>query len=108
MRDGSAAPLNWRTQYFCRRAGGAWRIAGFVGYMAHEAHARPAFRSAATEQPVTAGPYTPVVETRAGARIFVISGQAPVHRRGEVVGRALEGQSRVPPANSRPDRKSGV
>src|SRR3546814_15046408 len=36
MRDGSAAPLHWRTQYFCRRAGGAWRIAGIVGYMEDE------------------------------------------------------------------------
>src|SRR3546814_12092990 len=69
--------------------------------MGHEVHARPAFLSAATEQHVTAGPYTPVVETRAGARIFVISGQAPVNRRGEVVGRTLEEQSRVTLDNCR-------
>src|SRR3546814_10073494 len=69
--------------------------------MAHEAHPCPAFRSAAAEQHVTAGPYTPVVETRAGARIFVISGQAPVNRRGEVVGRTIEEQSRVTLDNCR-------
>src|SRR3546814_14364889 len=69
--------------------------------MGHEVHARPAFLSAAAEQHVTAGPYTPVVETRAGARIFVISGQAPVNRRGEVVGRTIEEQSRVTLDNCR-------
>ena len=100
MKDGSSAPLNWRTQYICRRVDGAWKIAGFVGYMAHRARGA-GFRAAATEQHVTAGPYTPVVETRAGGRLFVISGQAPVDRDGHVIGVTIEEQSRATLENCR-------
>jgi hypothetical protein len=32
---GAADRLNWQTLYFCRKVGGRWRIAGFVGYMPH-------------------------------------------------------------------------
>ena len=101
MRDGSAAPLNWRTQYFCRRVSGTWQIAGFIGYMAYGGRRAPAFRAAATDQHVTAGPYTPVVETAAGARLFVISGQAPVDRNGDVIGATIEEQSRATLDNCR-------
>ncbi|NGO51691.1 hypothetical protein [Allomesorhizobium camelthorni] len=31
--DGGADRLNWQTLYFCRRAAGRWKIAGFVGYL---------------------------------------------------------------------------
>jgi hypothetical protein len=31
--DGSFDVLNWQTLYFCRKVGGRWKIAGFVGYM---------------------------------------------------------------------------
>lgn len=99
-KDGSAARLNWQTQYICRRVSGAWKIAGFVGYMAASPPGT-AFRAAATEQHVTAGPYTPVVETRAGGRLFVISGQAPVDRGGAVVGTTIEAQSRATLDNCR-------
>jgi hypothetical protein len=33
--DGGVERLNWQTLYFCRRARGRWRIAGFVGYLPH-------------------------------------------------------------------------
>lgn len=33
--DGTSDKLNWQTLYFCRRVGGTWKIAGFVGYMPH-------------------------------------------------------------------------
>lgn len=35
LADGSTDRLNWQTLYMCRREAGRWRIAGFVGYMAH-------------------------------------------------------------------------
>jgi hypothetical protein len=25
--------LNWQTLYFCRRAGGRWKLTGFAGYL---------------------------------------------------------------------------
>ena len=101
LREGGAAYLNWRTQYVCRREDGRWKIAGFVGYMAHHTAGRAPFRAAATSQHRTAGPYTPVVETPAGARIFVISGQAPVDLDGTVVGDTIEAQARVTLDNCR-------
>ncbi|GAA4774378.1 hypothetical protein GCM10023219_22280 [Stakelama sediminis] len=99
LRDGGSAFLDWQTQYFCRREEGRWKISGFVGYMANTG-ATP-FRPAALTQHKTAGPYTPVVETRPGARILVISGQAPVDLDGNVIGDTLEEQTRVTMDNCR-------
>src|SRR5439155_24397640 len=31
--DGGVDRLKWQTLYFCRKVGGRWKIAGFVGYM---------------------------------------------------------------------------
>lgn len=36
LADGSVDTLNWQTLYYCRRAGGRWKISGFTGYMAHK------------------------------------------------------------------------
>lgn len=33
--DGSFDRLNWQTLYICRKDGGRWKIAGFVGYLPH-------------------------------------------------------------------------
>ena len=33
--DGSFDRMNWQTLYICRREGGRWKIAGFVGYLPH-------------------------------------------------------------------------
>lgn len=33
--DGSFDRMNWQTLYICRRDGGRWKIAGFVGYLPH-------------------------------------------------------------------------
>lgn len=33
--DGTIDRLNWQTLYFCSRIAGAWKIAGFVGYLPH-------------------------------------------------------------------------
>jgi hypothetical protein len=35
LADGGQDRLNWQTLYLCRRDAGRWKIAGFVGYMAH-------------------------------------------------------------------------
>ena len=33
--DGGFDRMNWQTLYICRRDGGRWKIAGFVGYLPH-------------------------------------------------------------------------
>ncbi len=33
--DGGFDRMNWQTLYVCRRDGGRWKIAGFVGYLPH-------------------------------------------------------------------------
>jgi len=33
--DEAAEQLKWQTLYFCTKAAGRWKIAGFVGYMPH-------------------------------------------------------------------------
>ena len=48
-----------------------------------------------SSQHETAGPYSPVIGVTPGAKIFVISGQAPVNDAGDVVGETLEVQARV-------------
>ena len=95
LASGGVARLSWRTQYLCRRVGSRWKIAGFVGYLARERTGGASFRVAAAVQHHTAGPYSPVVETPTGARLLVISGQAPVDPDGAVIGTTIEEQSRA-------------
>ena len=33
--DGTTERMNWQTLYWCRKVAGAWKIAGFVGYLPH-------------------------------------------------------------------------
>ncbi|WP_435168915.1 hypothetical protein [Falsirhodobacter sp. 1013] len=33
--DGGVDRMNWQTLYWCRKDGGRWKIAGFVGYLPH-------------------------------------------------------------------------
>jgi reactive intermediate/imine deaminase len=101
-RDGTSTTLNWQTLYFCRRHEGRWKIASFVGYMPYDTKTGTrAFFAAATQQHKTAGPYTPVVGVEADARIFVISGQAPLDVEGRVVGTTIAEQSRATLENCR-------
>lgn len=95
-RDGSHTVLRWLTLYVCRKQHGRWKIASFIGYLPYEADADGvAHFVAAHQQHRTAGPYTPVVGVNANARLFVISGQAPLDKEGRVVGSTIEEQSRV-------------
>ncbi len=57
--------------------------------------------AAAERQHKTAGPYTPVVGVHAGARLYVISGQAPLDLEGRAVGKTIEEQSHVTLENCR-------
>jgi enamine deaminase RidA (YjgF/YER057c/UK114 family) len=101
-RDGSSSGLKWQTLYVCRRHAGRWKIASFVGYLPNDVeNDTRAFHPAATQQHKTAGPYTPVVGVAAGARLFVISGQAPLDLEGRVVGSTIAAQSRATLDNCR-------
>lgn len=36
LAGGGSERLNWQTLYVCRKAGGSWKIASFIGYMKYE------------------------------------------------------------------------
>ncbi|WP_033075608.1 RidA family protein [Sphingopyxis sp. MWB1] len=55
----------------------------------------------ASEQHVTAGPYSPVLRISRDADIIVISGQAPLDLQGQVIGDTIEEQARVTLENCR-------
>ena len=55
----------------------------------------------ASQQHVTAGPYSPVLRIRPGSELVVISGQAPLDLEGAVIGRTIEEQARVTLGNCR-------
>jgi enamine deaminase RidA (YjgF/YER057c/UK114 family) len=102
-RDGSVTPLRWRTLYVCRRHEARWKIASFVGYLPYDPQpsTERAHFVAASAQHLGAGPYTPVVGVAAEARLFVISGQAPLNDAGQVVGSDIEEQTKTTLANCR-------
>ena len=86
----------------CRRHAGRWKIASFVGYLPYDMRgAARGFFVAATEQHISAGPYTPVVGVERDARIFVISGQAPLDMQGRVIGTTIAEQTRATLDNCR-------
>lgn len=55
----------------------------------------------ASEQHVTAGPYSPVLRIRRDAELVLISGQAPLDLSGAVIGDTIEEQARVTLENCR-------
>ncbi|HEX7040973.1 MAG TPA: RidA family protein [Trueperaceae bacterium] len=55
LRDGTAQPLRWQTLYRCRKAGGRWRIVGFVGYLPYPMGSGASSGSSATG-PATRAP----------------------------------------------------
>lgn len=103
LKDGLLDRLYWQTLYNCRRVDGQWKIASFVGYMPFDLgrDAIDAITYSTAEQHVTAGPYAPAVTLSGDAKIVVISGQAPVNEKGDVVGDTLEEQSRLTLENCR-------
>lgn len=103
-RDGGSTRLHWQTLYVCRRLEGRWKIASFVGYLPFDAPSGgKAIFAAAARQHRAAGPYTPVmgVSLDGHARMFVISGQAPLDMEGRVVGTTIAEQSRATLENCR-------
>ena len=99
-KDGSTDILNWQTLYRCRKVDGAWKIAGFVGYLPHPlGHpvepAGPAIAlPAGASQYATAGPYSPVLQVNPG-QLVVISGQAALDKNGNIVGQTVEEQTQL-------------
>lgn len=103
-QDGGSTRLHWQTLYICRRVAGRWKIASFIGYLPYDApDAKTTIFPATERQHRTAGPYTPVmgVSLDGHARMFVISGQAPLDMEGRVVGTTIAEQSRATLENCR-------
>lgn len=100
MRDGERT-FRCQTLYHCRKAGGAWKISSFTGYLpnpmgeAVSELARPAkLLPPGASQHTTAGPYSPVLEVNPG-KLIVISGQAALDHEGNVIGETIEEQTRL-------------
>jgi len=109
-KQGPPAILNWQTLYNCKKVEGVWKIVGFTGYMPHPMGAA---QQSVQEQPgevirkpkganqhTTAGPYSPVLKVNSD-QMVVISGQAAINQRGDVVGKTIEEQSRLTLENCR-------
>lgn len=93
---GQPVPFSWHTLYYCRKVNGAWKIAGFNGYLP-----LPTNRNAAHPQKLmpqnaaqykTSGPYSPALIVRAGT-MAVISGQASILPDGTIKGNTIEEQA---------------
>ena len=99
--DESQDVLNWQTLFFCRKKGGRWWISGFIGFMPNpmgskrtKAYPPDPIQVPVSQQHVTAGPYSPVLEVRPGG-IVVISGQAPVNLDGKVTTLDFNEQTKI-------------
>ncbi len=95
--QGQKTELNWQTLYRCRNVNGHWRIVGFTGYMPYVPSTRQSTMAIirkphSASQHVTAGPYSPVLEIQAD-KLVVISGQAAINEKGQVVGDTIEEQT---------------
>lgn len=103
LKGGGQDRLLWQTLYYCRKVSGRWRITGFTGFLPNPMGIEePQLRNKkllkqlpeGASQHLTAGPYSPVLEVEPG-RLVVISGQAALNEKGEVVGETIEEQTRV-------------
>jgi len=96
--NGENMPTDWYTLYRCRKIKKQWRIVGFTGYM-------PFFNTKVSDtievakslpknagQHETAGPYAPVLVVDPG-KLIVISGQAAIDKKGNVIGETIEEQT---------------
>jgi enamine deaminase RidA (YjgF/YER057c/UK114 family) len=103
---GKPTTIDWTTLYFCRRTEDRWRIQGFLGYLpttqGSHSPATPELKQLppAAMQHQTAGPYSPVLIVRPQA-LVVISGQAAIDPRGNVVGDTIEEQTTLTLENCR-------
>lgn len=96
--DGTYMQTNWQTLYRCRKIKTQWKIVGFTGYMPFlqeetNNNDNPSItmpKSAGQHE--TAGPYSPVLIVDPG-KLVVISGQAAIDRKGNVIGETMEEQA---------------
>ncbi|MDH5604895.1 MAG: RidA family protein [Cyclobacteriaceae bacterium] len=110
-KNGEETYLNWQTLYRCRKVQGVWKIAGFTGYMPHPMGGRTSGNPAkelpeSASQHVTAGPYSPVLKINPG-QLVVISGQASINPKGEIIGDTIEEQASFTIENCLSQLKTG-
>ena len=92
---GKKISLNWQTLYRCKKVNQTWKITGFIGYLPNssDSHSTNQIIIPESSQHVTAGPYSPVLEIQSN-KFVVISGQAAIDKRGNVVGETIEEQAK--------------
>ena len=105
-QQGEKTVLNWQTLYRCRKVAGQWKIAGFTGYLPHPMGFSGNLKTPGKQIPSgaaqhdTAGPYSPVLQVTPG-QLVVISGQAAIDKKGQVVGDTIEEQAHYTLKNCR-------
>jgi len=95
--NGTVDSLNWKTLYRCEKVGSRWKISGFTGYIPFPTEYANKNRLLkrvphGASQHLTAGPYSPVLEIDAH-KLVVISGQAAINDKGDVIGDNIEDQT---------------
>lgn len=95
---GELVDTDWQTLYRCKKINDQWKIIGFTGYMPLLKKDSSSFDSPAISLPEnagqhkTAGPYSPVLIVDPG-KLVVISGQAAIDKKGNVIGDTIEEQT---------------
>lgn len=96
--NGESVITDWQTLYQCRKINGQWKITGFTGYMPLLNNESTSLDSPIISLPEnagqheTAGPYAPVLVVDPG-KLVVISGQAAIDKKGNVIGDTIEEQT---------------
>ena len=96
--DGESVSMDWQTLYSCKKINEQWKVVGFTGYMPllqgqHNTNVQPCKRLPENAtQHETAGPYAPVLIVEPG-KLVVISGQAAIDKKGNVIGNTIEEQT---------------
>lgn len=96
--NGEYLHTDWQTLYRCKKINNQWKIVGFMGYMPFF-KIKPNNNSLLAKsiplnagQHETAGPYAPVLIVEPG-KLVVISGQAAIDKKGNVIGDTIEEQT---------------
>ena len=96
--NGEYLQTDWQTLYRCKKINNRWKIVGFTGYMPLVKNEITSDNLPAKRLPEnagqheTAGPYSPVLVVDPG-KLVVISGQAAIDTKGNVIGDTIEDQT---------------
>lgn len=102
---------NWQILYSCRKVAEQWKITGFTRHLPNTMENNKTYRQPIelpnhADQHETAGPYSPVLKINPG-QLVVISGQAAINKKGEIIGDTIEEQTKLTLENCETQLESG-